>query len=57
MWGLSRMVRYGDGSSTVDNFAGALPEILRAAGLRCDGERERMRTGFGTLCFYKAERT
>jgi ubiquinone/menaquinone biosynthesis C-methylase UbiE len=56
MWGLSRLVRYGDGSSTVDNFAGALPEILRAAGLRCDGERERMRTGFGALCFYKAER-
>jgi ubiquinone/menaquinone biosynthesis C-methylase UbiE len=56
MWGLSRLVRYGDGSSTVDNFAGALPEILRQAGLRCDGERERMRTGFGTLCFYRAER-
>jgi ubiquinone/menaquinone biosynthesis C-methylase UbiE len=57
MWGLSRLVRYGDGRSTVDNFAGALPEILRAAGLRCDGERERMRTGFGALCFYRAERT
>jgi ubiquinone/menaquinone biosynthesis C-methylase UbiE len=56
MWGLSRSVRYGDGSSTVDNFAGALPEILRGAGLRCDGERERMRTGFGALCFYTAER-
>jgi ubiquinone/menaquinone biosynthesis C-methylase UbiE len=56
MWGLSRMVRYGDGSSTVDNYAGALPEILRAAGLRCDGERDRMRTGFGALCFYRAER-
>jgi ubiquinone/menaquinone biosynthesis C-methylase UbiE len=56
MWGVSRLVRHGDGSSTVDNFAGALPEILRAAGLRCDGERERMRTGFGALCFYKAER-
>jgi ubiquinone/menaquinone biosynthesis C-methylase UbiE len=56
MWALSRMVRYGDGASTVDNFAGRLPEILRGAGLRCDGERERMRTGFGALCFYRAER-
>jgi ubiquinone/menaquinone biosynthesis C-methylase UbiE len=56
MWGLSRVVRYGDGRSTIDNFAGALPEILREAGLRCDGERERMRTGFGSLCFYRADR-
>jgi SAM-dependent methyltransferase len=56
MWGLSRSVRYGDGSSTVDNFAGALPEILRESGLHCDGEVERMRTAFGALCFYRAER-
>jgi ubiquinone/menaquinone biosynthesis C-methylase UbiE len=55
-WGLSRLVRYGDGASTADNFAGELPAILRGAGLSCDGERERMRTGFGALCFYKAER-
>jgi ubiquinone/menaquinone biosynthesis C-methylase UbiE len=55
-WGLSRMVRYGDGASTVDNFAGALPQILRDAGLRCDGEHERMRTAFGALCFYRAAR-
>lgn len=56
MWGFSRMVRHGDGASTVDNFAGRLPEILRGAGLRCDGERERMRTAFGALCFYRADR-
>ncbi len=56
-WGLSRMVRYGDGASTADNFAGELPAILREAGLRCDGERDRMRTGFGALCFYRAERS
>jgi ubiquinone/menaquinone biosynthesis C-methylase UbiE len=56
MWGLSRMVRYGDGRSTVDNLAGELPEILRQAGLRCHGEGERMRTAFGALCFYRAER-
>ena len=55
-WGLSRMVRYGDGASTADNFAGELPQILRAAGLRCEGERDRMRTGFGALCFYRAGR-
>jgi hypothetical protein len=29
---------------------------LRAAGLRCEGERDRMRTGFGALCFYRAGR-
>jgi ubiquinone/menaquinone biosynthesis C-methylase UbiE len=56
MWGLSRMVRYGDGSSTIDNFAGELPAILRGAGLRCDGESDRMRTGFGAFCLYVAER-
>ena len=56
MWTLSRLVRYGDGSTTVDNFAGALPEIFSAAGLRCEGERDRMRTGFGSLSFYRAER-
>jgi ubiquinone/menaquinone biosynthesis C-methylase UbiE len=55
-WGLSRMVRYGDGDSTIDNFAGALPAILYGAGLRCDGERDRMGTGFGALCFYTAVR-
>jgi ubiquinone/menaquinone biosynthesis C-methylase UbiE len=57
MWALSRTVRYGDGSSTIDNFAGELPAILRTAGLGCDGERERMRTGVGALCFYTAERS
>lgn len=56
MWALSRTVRYGDGSSTIDNFAGQLPAILRGAGLRCHGETERMRTGFGAFCFYVAER-
>jgi ubiquinone/menaquinone biosynthesis C-methylase UbiE len=55
-WALSRPVRYGDGGSTIENFDGALPAILRDAGLQCDGERERMRTGFGALCFYRAER-
>jgi ubiquinone/menaquinone biosynthesis C-methylase UbiE len=56
MWLASRSVRYGDGSSTIDNFAGELPAILREAGLSCDGESERMRTGFGAFCFYVAER-
>jgi ubiquinone/menaquinone biosynthesis C-methylase UbiE len=55
MWVLSRMIRYFDGVKvTEDNHAGRLPEIFNACGLRDARERDRLRTGFGSISFYSA---
>jgi ubiquinone/menaquinone biosynthesis C-methylase UbiE len=54
---LSLQVRLGDGlAPTRDNLSGALPRIFEAAGLAGAAETRRLRTVFGTLAFYRAER-
>jgi ubiquinone/menaquinone biosynthesis C-methylase UbiE len=46
-----------DGSEpTRDNLAGRLPRIFEAAGLDGAAETGRLRTAFGTMAFYRAER-
>lgn len=55
MWAFSRVVRRFDGVDvTADNYAGRLPEIFAAAGLRDAREHGRLRTAFGSLSFYSA---
>ncbi|MGH2993171.1 MAG: class I SAM-dependent methyltransferase [Solirubrobacterales bacterium] len=41
---------------TRDNLAGGLPRIFEAAGLAGAAETGRLRTAFGTMAFYRAER-
>jgi SAM-dependent methyltransferase len=54
---LSTQVRLLDGSEpTRDNLSGALPDILEQGGLADSAETGRLRTAFGTLAFYVAER-
>lgn len=58
MWALSRGVKYFDGVEvTRDNYAGRLPEVFAAGGLRDPREHGRMRTAFGSLSFYSASAT
>ncbi len=48
-------IRVLDGfEPTRDNAAGTLPSIFRGAGLAPSGERDRLRTVFGSLVFYSA---
>jgi hypothetical protein len=50
-------VRLGDGPApTRDNLSGALPRLLAAGGLAAAAETGRLRTAFGTLACYRAER-
>jgi ubiquinone/menaquinone biosynthesis C-methylase UbiE len=54
---LSTSIRLLDGfEQTRDNLAGGLPRIFGDAGLIGAAEAGRMRTAFGTLAFYRAER-
>ena len=54
---LSLSIRLLDGfEPTSDNLSGALPTIFEAAGLANAGQTGRLRTVFGTLAFYRAER-
>lgn len=54
MWALSRMLRYFDGPTTVDNLRGRLPALCRGAGFEKVEDRGRMSTVFGTLAFHSA---
>jgi ubiquinone/menaquinone biosynthesis C-methylase UbiE len=58
MWiAFSGAVRLFDGlERTRDNAAGALPEIFEQGGLERATETDRLRTAFGTLSLYRAER-
>jgi ubiquinone/menaquinone biosynthesis C-methylase UbiE len=57
MRALSFSIRILDGfEPTRDNIAGALPAIFEAGGLAGAAETGRIRTVYGTLAFYKAER-
>jgi ubiquinone/menaquinone biosynthesis C-methylase UbiE len=50
-------IRVFDGfSNTRDNFRGALPDIFERAGLVRAGETNHLRTVFGTLALFRAER-
>lgn len=50
-------VRLIDGlEQTRANAAGALPELIGAAGLAAVSETDRLRTAFGTLVLYRAAR-
>ena len=54
---LATSIRLLDGvEQTRDNLAGDLPRIFGGAGLIDAAEVGRMRTAFGTLAFYRAER-
>lgn len=54
---LSLLVRALDGfEPTRDNLSGALPAIFEGAGLAGAQQTGRLRTAFGTLAFYRAER-
>ena len=54
MWALSRMLRYFDGPTTVDNLRGRLPALCREVGFEKVEDRGRMSTVFGTLAFHSA---
>ncbi len=57
MRALSLSIRLLDGfEPTRDNLSGLLPPIFEAAGLAGAEQTGRLRTAFGTLCFYRAER-
>ena len=54
---LSLSIRLLDGfEPTRDNFSGALPTMLEQAGLAAVKQTGRLRTVFGTMAFYRAER-
>lgn len=51
-------IRVLDGlEPTADNFTGRLPAILERGGLSGARENDRLRTAFGTLALYEAQRT
>ena len=50
-------IRLFDGfANTADNYRGRLPAIFEEAGLRSAAETDRLRTVFGPLSLYRAER-
>lgn len=57
MRGLSLSIRLLDGfEPTRDNFSGALPSIFEQVGLTAVEQIGSLRTVFGTMAFYRAER-
>lgn len=57
MRGLSLSIRFLDGfEPTRDNLNGALPSIFEQAGLAAVEQTGQLRTVFGTMAFYRAER-
>lgn len=57
MHGLSTSIRLLDGfEPTRDNLSGALPSIFEQAGLANAEQTGQLRTIFGTMAFYRAER-
>lgn len=57
MHALSLSIRLLDGfEPTRDNLSGALPSIFEKAGLAAVEQTGRLRTAFGTMAFYRAER-
>lgn len=56
MWLASRALRLFDGTSTIDNLEGRLPSLIGDAGFADVRERDRLRTVFGTLAFFSAQK-